>query len=120
MPSALEATYYGANGWLLSFDGLRVLVDPWLTGPLQFPPGPWFFQGHLPHPWAVPARLDLLLLSQGLCRLYIGQYRDAMRGFAWGSALSQRISPCPTGFPSWHMIDTSGIVTHGNGRREPG
>ena len=24
----LAATYYGANGWLLEFDDLRVLVDP--------------------------------------------------------------------------------------------
>ena len=24
----LAATYYGANGWMLEFDDLRVLVDP--------------------------------------------------------------------------------------------
>ncbi len=62
----LHATYYGANGWLLEFAGLRVLVDPWLTGPLQFPPGPWFFQGELARGWPVPEALDLLLLTQGL------------------------------------------------------
>ncbi|CAK6692067.1 MBL fold metallo-hydrolase [Synechococcus sp. CCY9201] len=62
----LHATYFGANGWLLEFEGLRVLVDPWLTGPLRFPPGDWFFRGELPHPWPVPEGLDLLLLTQGL------------------------------------------------------
>ncbi len=62
----VAATYFGANGWLLEFDGLRVLVDPWLCGELVFPPGRWFFAGSLPHPWPVPAALDLLLLTQGL------------------------------------------------------
>jgi L-ascorbate metabolism protein UlaG (beta-lactamase superfamily) len=37
----LAATYYGANGWLLEFNNLRVLVDPWLRGSLSFPPGSW-------------------------------------------------------------------------------
>ncbi|MCP9771795.1 MBL fold metallo-hydrolase [Synechococcus sp. Tobar12-5m-g] len=63
---ALHATYFGANGWLLEFGSLRVLLDPWLTGTLEFPPGPWLFQGRLAQPWPVPQRLDLLLLSQGL------------------------------------------------------
>ncbi|MCT0200464.1 MBL fold metallo-hydrolase [Synechococcus sp. CS-1325] len=63
---ALHATYYGANGWLLEFGSLRVLLDPWLTGSLEFPPGPWFFQATLADPWPAPERLDLLLLSQGL------------------------------------------------------
>ena len=62
----MHATYYGANGWLLEIGGLRVLVDPWLTGPLRFPPGAWFFEGQLPQSQPVPADLDLLLLTQGL------------------------------------------------------
>jgi len=62
----MHATYLGANGWLLEFGSLRVLVDPWLTGTLEFPPGPWFFQGTLSRPQPVPEALDLLLLSQGL------------------------------------------------------
>ena len=62
----MHATYYGANGWLLELGGLRVLVDPWLTGPLEFPPGPWFFRGDLPRERPAPEGLDLLLLSQGL------------------------------------------------------
>jgi hypothetical protein len=63
---ALHATYYGANGWLLEFGTLRVLLDPWLSGTLEFAPGPWLFQGRLAQTWTVPEPLDLLLLSQGL------------------------------------------------------
>ncbi|MCP9887757.1 MBL fold metallo-hydrolase [Cyanobium sp. ATX 6A2] len=62
----VAATYFGANGWLLDFDGLRVLVDPWLCGDLVFPPGRWLFAASLPRPWPVPPDLDLLLLTQGL------------------------------------------------------
>ena len=62
----MEATYFGANGWLLDWSGLRVLVDPWFCGPLVFPTGPWFFQGQLSRSFALPADLDLLLLTQGL------------------------------------------------------
>jgi L-ascorbate metabolism protein UlaG (beta-lactamase superfamily) len=62
----MYATYFGANGWLLELGGLRVLVDPWLTGALRFPPGAWFFEGQLPASQPVPEDLDLLLLTQGL------------------------------------------------------
>ncbi len=61
-----QATYFGANGWLLELAGRRILVDPWLVDRLVFPPGPWLFCGELPRPWPVPADLDLLLLTQGL------------------------------------------------------
>ena len=96
----MHATYFGANGWLLELGGLRVLVDPWLTGPLQFPPGPWFFQGELPTSRPVPPDLDLLLLSQGLddhchpptlallpkhCRLWPRPRRRPRRA-AWASS----------------------------------
>jgi hypothetical protein len=70
---SLSATYGGANGWLLDFQdadvqepGLRVLVDPWLQGPLVFPPGPWLLKGELNDPLPAPEGLDLLLLTQGL------------------------------------------------------
>lgn len=61
-----QATYFGANGWLLELAGRRILVDPWLVDSLVFPPGPSLFRGELPRPWPVPAKLDLLLLTQGL------------------------------------------------------
>ena len=62
----LAATYFGANGWLLEIDSLRVLVDPWLKGPLSFPPGPWLLKGELGVERDIPKDLDLLLLTQGL------------------------------------------------------
>ncbi len=68
-PLGLEATYLGANGWLLRFAGaepLRALVDPWFCGPLQFGPGDWLLRGELADPQPVPEHVDLLLLSQGL------------------------------------------------------
>ena len=61
-----QATYYGANGWLLEVGGRRILVDPWLTGPLVFPPGAWLLKGELPQDQPVPEELDLILLTQGL------------------------------------------------------
>ena len=62
----LAATYFGANGWLLELDQMRVLVDPWLKGPLSFPPGPWLLKGELSEDLDAPEDLDLLLLTQGL------------------------------------------------------
>jgi hypothetical protein len=62
----LVATYLGANGWLLEIAGLRLLVDPWFSGPLRFGVGDWLLKGELASPQPVPERLDLLLLSQGL------------------------------------------------------
>ena len=63
---SLAATYLGANGWLLEFDAMRVLVDPWLKGDLSFPPGAWLLRGELGEARDVPPELDLLLLTQGL------------------------------------------------------
>ncbi|QNI85676.1 metallo-hydrolase/oxidoreductase [Synechococcus sp. PROS-7-1] len=60
------ATYLGANGWCLDVAGFRVLVDPWLFGPLVFPPGPWLLKGEMPTMQPVPECIDLLLLTQGL------------------------------------------------------
>ena len=59
---SLAATYLGANGWLLEFDAMRVLVDPWLKGDLSFPPGAWLLRGELGEERDVPPELDLLLL----------------------------------------------------------
>ena len=60
-----QATYFGANGWLLEIADCRVLVDPWLSGPLVFPPGAWMLRGELPHPWPVPINLDLSYSRRG-------------------------------------------------------
>ena len=60
------ATYFGSSGWLVEFGNLRVLIDPWLTGTLTFPPGSWLIEGQLSNEINIPEKLDLLLLTQGL------------------------------------------------------
>lgn len=60
-------TYYGANTWLMEFDQLRVLVDPWLVGSLIFANMNWLFKGDRQQPVeSIPENIDLILLSQGL------------------------------------------------------
>jgi len=61
----IKATYYGANGWLLQFDKIRILIDPWLNGHLTFPPGDWLIKGELKHSIDAPKDIDFLLLTQG-------------------------------------------------------
>ena len=70
----MQLTYFGANGWLIELAGLRVLLDPWLVGPLQFGGAGWFFEGTLPHDWPVPADLDLLLLTIEALDLNAGEF----------------------------------------------
>ena len=60
-----NATYYGANGWLIEFDQIRILIDPWLNGPLTFPPGDWLIKGKLDKEIDTPHDIDFLLLTQG-------------------------------------------------------
>jgi len=62
---AIKATYYGANGWLIEFDEIRILIDPWLKGDLTFPPGDWLIKGELRKEVDPPNNLNLLLLTQG-------------------------------------------------------
>ena len=62
----MQLTYFGANGWLLELAGQRLLLDPWLVGPLRFGGAGWLFEGRLPREWPIPGDLDGLLLSQGL------------------------------------------------------
>ena len=62
----LKATYFGSSTWLIEFGKFRILIDPWLTGNLSFPPGPWLIEGSLPNSIEIPKNLDLLLLTQGL------------------------------------------------------
>ncbi len=63
---AFKATYLGSNGWLVEFSKTKVIIDPWLSGDLVFPPGEWFFKGTLVNEIPVPKNIDLILLTQGL------------------------------------------------------
>ncbi len=62
---AIKTTYYGANGWLVELDKTRILIDPWLSGDLTFPPGAWLIKGELGKEIEVPSDIDILLLTQG-------------------------------------------------------
>ena len=61
-----EAKYLGSNGWLIKFDKTNLIIDPWLTGDLVFPPGEWFFKGSLDKEIVVEDEINLILLTQGL------------------------------------------------------
>ena len=63
---SFKATYLGSNGWIIEFNEIKIIIDPWLTGDLVFPPGEWFFKGTLENDIAVPSDIDLILLTQGL------------------------------------------------------
>ena len=60
------ATYYGANTWLIEIAEKRILLDPWFTGDLTFPPGAWLIKGELKKRYKIPESIDLILLTQGL------------------------------------------------------
>ena len=61
----IKATYYGANGWLVEIDKIRILIDPWLNGDLKFPPGDWLIKGQLNKEIEVPNNINFLLITQG-------------------------------------------------------
>ena len=61
-----EATYLGSNGWLIKFEETNLIIDPWLTGDLVFPPGEWFFKGSLDNEILIDAHIDTILLTQAL------------------------------------------------------
>ena len=61
----IKATYYGANGWLIEIDKIRILIDPWLNGDLTFPPGDWLIKGELAKEVVPPNDIDFLLITQG-------------------------------------------------------
>ena len=63
---SFEATYLGSNGWLIRFDKTNLLIDPWLTGDLVFPPGEWFFKGSLDNEIVIEENINIILLTQGL------------------------------------------------------
>ena len=61
-----EATYLGSNGWLIKFEETNLIIDPWLTGDLVFPPGEWFFKGSLDNEILIDTHIDTILLTQAL------------------------------------------------------
>ncbi len=61
----VKATYYGANGWFIEFDQIKILIDPWLNGDLTFPPGDWLIKGELKNEIDIPEEINFLLLTQG-------------------------------------------------------
>ena len=61
-----NATYLGSNGWLVKFEKTNLIIDPWLTGDLVFPPGKWFFKGSLENEILIKEEINIILLTQGL------------------------------------------------------
>ena len=61
-----EAKYLGSNGWFIKFGKTNLIIDPWLTGDLVFPPGEWFFKGSLDNEIIIEEDINLILLTQGL------------------------------------------------------
>lgn len=62
----MQLTYLDSNSWLIELNGTRILLDPWLVGPLVFGNAPWLFKGTRRSPRSIPPNIDLVLLSQGL------------------------------------------------------
>ncbi|MEM9136001.1 MAG: MBL fold metallo-hydrolase [Cyanobacteria bacterium P01_F01_bin.42] len=59
-------TWYGSNSWLIELANQRILLDPWLVGPLVFGNQSWFFKAEQGRNYDIPEDIDLILLSQGL------------------------------------------------------
>ncbi|MBF2016405.1 MAG: MBL fold metallo-hydrolase [Rivularia sp. T60_A2020_040] len=59
-------TYLDSNSWLVEIGGQNILIDPWLVGSLTFGNLDWLFKGSRPQERAIPEKIDLILLSQGL------------------------------------------------------
>jgi len=62
----MQLTYLDSNSWLIELGNQRILLDPWLVGPLVFGNAGWFFKGERRTPRQIPENIDLILLSQGL------------------------------------------------------
>jgi L-ascorbate metabolism protein UlaG (beta-lactamase superfamily) len=62
----MHLTWLDSNSWLIEMGGKRVLLDPWLVGPLAFGNMNWLFKGERTSPRPIPDSIDLILLSQGL------------------------------------------------------
>ncbi len=63
---SFEATYLGTNGWFIKFKNTNLIIDPWLTGDLIFPPGDWFFKGSLEKEILINKNINIILLTQAL------------------------------------------------------
>ena len=61
-----KATYLGSNGWIVEFDKVKMVIDPWIKGDLVFPLGEWFFKGTLKNEIPTPENINLILITQGL------------------------------------------------------
>ena len=61
-----EAKYLGSNGWLIKFKKTNLIIDPWITGDLVFPPGDWFFKGSLANEILINENINTILLTQSL------------------------------------------------------
>ncbi|GAB4381712.1 MAG: MBL fold metallo-hydrolase [Elainellaceae cyanobacterium] len=62
----MHLTWLDNNSWLIELGGQRILLDPWLIGPLVFGNLSWLIRGQHLHPRPIPEAIDLILLSQGL------------------------------------------------------
>jgi len=59
-------TWLDSNSWLIEIANKRILLDPWLVGPLMFGNAAWFFKSERLTSREIPQNIDLILLSQGL------------------------------------------------------
>ena len=62
----MQLTYFDSNSWLIEWDGVRILLDPWFVGNLVFGGADWLFKGSKNQQHQIPEDIDLILLSQGL------------------------------------------------------
>lgn len=62
----MRLTWLDSNSWLIEIGEQRILLDPWLVGPLVFGNLPWLFKGTRTATREIPEAIDLILLSQGL------------------------------------------------------
>ena len=62
----MDLTYLDSNSWLIELEEQKILLDPWLVDKLIFGNLPWLFSGTKNNPPAIPEKIDLILLSQGL------------------------------------------------------
>lgn len=62
----MHVTWFDSNTWLFEIAGQKILVDPWLKGPLVFGGAGWLFRGEHPADRPLPDDVDFIVLSQGL------------------------------------------------------